>query len=268
MVAEPADTPVTLPLAETLATPAALDAQVTVRPVNTLPNASFVVAPSCTVPPTKMLGAAGLTVTEATGMAGTVIAAVPFCPSLLAVIVADPAAPPVTKPFPFTEATAALLVAQVTVRPDSALPLASFGVAVSWKVWPPGTLAEVGLTATDATGTTVTVIDALPFCPSLEAVTVATPVASPLTSPPPFTEATPGLVDAHVTVRPLNGLPPESCVVAASCRVLPTAILAAVGFITNVATGAWVTVTIPVSAYPPGLPLTTTLTWPVSAPAR
>src|SRR3989442_418706 len=45
----------------------------------------------------------------------TVIAAVPLCPSLVAVIVAWPAATPVASPVKFTVATAGLLVAQVTI---------------------------------------------------------------------------------------------------------------------------------------------------------
>src|SRR5258708_2094413 len=60
-----------------------------------------------------------------------VTAALPLCPSLVAVIVAAPAVTPVTKPLPFTTATAGALLAHVTTRPATALPLASLGVAVS-----------------------------------------------------------------------------------------------------------------------------------------
>src|SRR6266566_1614487 len=206
IVAEAAATPVTRPLAETVATPGALLAQVTTRPVSTLPAESFVVAVSCTAAPPTTLAEAGLTVTEATDTVATVtvITAVPFCPSLLAVIVAVPATAPVTSPLPLTAATVALLVAHVTVRPVSGLPFASFGVATSCTICPTVTVAEAGLTAIDATGTTVTVIAAVPLCPSHAAVTVAAPGATPLTSPLLFTAATPGLVDAHVTTRPLN----------------------------------------------------------------
>ena len=59
------------------------------------------------------------------------IAEVPLCPSLVAVIVVEPAAAPVTSPLPFTVATAALLVAQLTTRPVSGAPFTSRGVAVS-----------------------------------------------------------------------------------------------------------------------------------------
>ena len=80
-----------------------------------------------------MLAVAGLTVTDATGTgtAATAIAAVPPRPSLVAVIVALPAATAVTSPLALTLATAGALLAHVTTRPDSGLPLASVGVAVS-----------------------------------------------------------------------------------------------------------------------------------------
>ena len=60
--------------------------------------------------------------------------AVPFFPSLVAVIVAEPAALPVTSPVVFTVAIDVLPLVQVTARPASGLPLASFGVAVSCTV--------------------------------------------------------------------------------------------------------------------------------------
>src|SRR5690349_1568038 len=78
----------------------------------------------------------------------TVTVALPLCPSLVAVIVADPAAAPLTKPLPFTVATAVLLLDHVTVRPDSGFPLASFGVAVSCTVPLTWTDAAGGLTLT------------------------------------------------------------------------------------------------------------------------
>src|SRR3989440_8409613 len=112
----------------------------------------------------------------------TVMADVPLCPSLVAVIVADPAATPDTSQLPLTVAADVLPLLHVTTRPDSVLPLASFGVAVSCTVWPTPTLAEAGLTVTDATGTLVTVIAAVPLCPSLVAVIVAEPRSEEHTS--------------------------------------------------------------------------------------
>src|SRR3989442_1332634 len=93
------------------------------------------------------------TTLEPGGGAGvTVTAAVPFLPSLVAVIVAAPAATPVTSPLPLTVATAGLPLAHVTTRPTSRLPLASFSVAVSCTVAPTETLGLAGVTVTDATG--------------------------------------------------------------------------------------------------------------------
>jgi len=71
-------------------------AHVTVRPVKVPPAESFGVAVSCTVCPTRMLAVEGASATEATGTVVTVIAAVLLLPSLVAVIVAEPGALPVT----------------------------------------------------------------------------------------------------------------------------------------------------------------------------
>jgi hypothetical protein len=70
----------------------------------------------------------GATVTVVTtggggGPAVTVIADVPDTPAVLAVIVAEPAATPLTIPVELTVAAAALLVDHVTVWPLIVLPL-------------------------------------------------------------------------------------------------------------------------------------------------
>jgi hypothetical protein len=157
-------------------------------------------------------------VTDATG-AVTLIVAVPLCPSLVAVIVAAPAATPVTRPLADTVATAGALLAQVTTRPVRALPAESFGVAASWAVPPIEMLDDAGLTPTEATGTTVTLTAAVPFFPSLVAVIVAEPAALAVTNPVALTVAMVVLLLDHVIVRPVNTLPAESFVVTASCAV-------------------------------------------------
>src|SRR6266705_274234 len=123
--------------------------------------------------------------------AGPVIAELPLFPSLVAVIFAKPVATPVTSPLPFTVATPGASVDQVIALPESGLPLASSGVAVSCSVPPTRIVALVGLKLTDATGT-MTVIAALPLLPSLAAVMLAVPAASAVTSPFAFTVATLG----------------------------------------------------------------------------
>src|SRR5206468_12763245 len=146
-------------------------AHLTTRPVRVLPAESFVTAESCRVPPTKRLADAGLTVTDATGTIVTVMTAVPLLPSLAAVIVAEPAATPVTKPALLTVATAGLLLAQVTTRPASEAPAESLVTAASCCVAPTAMVAEVGVIVTEATGTLATVMVALLLLPSLVAVT-------------------------------------------------------------------------------------------------
>jgi hypothetical protein len=81
-------------------------------------------------------------------------------PSLVAVIVADPAVTPVTNPLAVTVANAGALLAHVTTRPLNGLPAASSGVAVSCWVAPNATGAVAGLTVTDATGIGSNVTDA------------------------------------------------------------------------------------------------------------
>src|SRR5438876_539725 len=116
------------------------------------------------------------------------MSAVPLFPSLVAVIVAVPAADPVTSPLALTVATPAALVPHAIVRPVSTFPLASFRLAVSCTVAPTGTLADAGLTTTDATGAgggggfptrRSTDPGAVPLFPSLVAVMVAVPAATP-----------------------------------------------------------------------------------------
>src|SRR6266568_4090228 len=150
------------------------------------------------------------------------MAAVPLLPPLVAVIVALPTVTPVTSPEALTAAAAPLLVVQVIVRPLSGFPAESLAVALSCSVLPTATLANAGLTVTEATGTTVTVSDAVPLCPPLVAVMVVEPAARAVTSPLVPTVATVVLPLDHATLLPVSGFPPESFGVAVSCTVCPT----------------------------------------------
>ena len=76
-----------------------------------------------------------------------------------------------------------------------------------------------GVTSTDATGTLVTVIDAVPLFPSLVAVIVAEPGVTPETSPELVTVATDVLLLDQVTARPESAAPFASLGVAVSCTV-------------------------------------------------
>src|SRR2546425_10164288 len=152
----------------------------------------------------------------------TVSAAVALCPSLVAVIVATPTARPVTWPLALTAATPGALVDEVMPRPVTRLPRESFGVAVSCNVAPMSTLAIAGVTVTVAIGTFVTVMAAVPLCPSLVAVIVADPGAIPVTRPLAETVTTALWLVVQLTVRPVGEFPAESFVTAASCTVAPT----------------------------------------------
>src|SRR5438552_2153678 len=173
----------------------------------------------------------------------TVMAAVPLFPSLVALIVMEPGVTPVTRPLVLTVATAVLELDHVTVRPESGVPPASLGVAVSCTVWPACTETEGGVTSTDATGTGVTVIVEVPLLPSLVAVIVAVPGVTPETSPLLLTVATAVLELDHVTIRPESGFPPASLGVPVSCTVWPACTDAEGGVTSTVATGTFVTVT-------------------------
>src|SRR6266567_3785717 len=216
----PAATPVTSPVALTVAVDVLLLAQVMERPVRVFPAESFVVAMSWIVPPTTMLPLAGLTVTEATGT--TVTLAVPLFPSLVAVIVAGPAATPITSPVASTPAMAALLVAQVMVRPARELPFASSGVAVSRSVPPTRTVEDAGFTTTDITGTggtetTVTSAESLRF--ALVAKMRADPTPSPCAMPVPETLA---IAEAEVVQFTACGaLLFDMTTVAVNCTLSP-----------------------------------------------
>src|SRR5438552_10363658 len=252
IVANPAAPPVTSPVALTEARLGALLAQVTTRPLSGLPRESCGVAVSRTVAPTKIPASAGVTVTVATDTFVTVMADVPFIPSLVAVIVADPAAPPVTSPVPLTEARLGALLAQVTTRPLSGLPRESFGVAVTCNAAPTKMPATAGVIVTVATGTFVTEMADVPFFPSLVAVIMAEPAATPVTNPLVLTVATAVLL-THVTVRPVRGVPFESFGVAVNSVVAPSVTLAVVGLTVTDATGTLVTVTAAVPASVPPL---------------
>jgi len=116
-----------------------LELQLITRPVRTLLFASRVTAENWAVAPTWRLAVAGDTETDATGTGAgalTVIAAVPVFVSLNAVIVALPAAMPVTRPDAETVLTPVLLELQAITRPVSTLLFASRVTAVSCTVLP------------------------------------------------------------------------------------------------------------------------------------
>src|SRR5215207_7210075 len=105
----------------------------------------------CVVSPSRRVLDAALTVTNATGAATMVTPREPVLPSIVAVIVAGPAATPLTRPLLLTVAVAALDVVHVTVFPVSVLPFASRAVAESCAVCPTEMSPEGAETSTVAT---------------------------------------------------------------------------------------------------------------------
>ena len=126
----------------------------------------------------------------------------------------------------------------------------------------------------------VTVIVAWPVFPSLVAVIVALPTATPPTSPLVSTVATAASLVPHVTERPVSGLPAVSLGEAVSFSVPFTWTVATAGATSTLLTGIFVTVmaevplfpsevavsvTGPPAAFPVTRPLASTLASVVSA---
>ena len=114
MVAVPTDTPVTSPLALTVATAVLLLLQVTFWFVA---FAGVMVELSCCVPPIRTEAEVGDTLTPVTSIGLTVMTEVAvLAPSaVVTVMVAVPTDTPVTRPVALTVATAVLLLLQVTL---------------------------------------------------------------------------------------------------------------------------------------------------------
>src|SRR5512142_48541 len=251
----PLPAPVTTPVDETVATVASLVLHAIVRPVRTFPFASFVTAVSCTVLPTSIVALEGVTVTLATGTGRIVTDAVPDTPSAVAVIVTAPVSTAVTTPLDVTVALAGLLELHETVR-DTVFPFTSFTVAVSVVDWPTIIVVDEGVTVTLPTGAKVTFTVDVPLLPSLVAVIVTVPAATPVTAPVGETVATPGLLVDHATTRPVSTLPLASLTVAVSVIVCPTDTDAGDGVTVTLATGTIVTVTRAVPVTPSHVALT------------
>jgi hypothetical protein len=241
-VAVPGVTPVTTPVVDTVATAVLLELHVTTRLVTTVPFRSLTVTESGVVLPVETLAVAGVTVTVPTGIGTMLTEAVPDFPSLVAVIVAVPTVTPVTTPPLETVAIAVLLELHVTTRPVSTAPLASFSVAASAPVCPMMIELVAGETATVATGAGVTVTVEVPDFPSLVAVIVAVPGATPVTTPLD-TVAAAVLLEVHVTILSVTTIPFTSFTVGVSVVVLAATTVAVLGVTMTLPTGV-VTVTV------------------------
>ncbi len=165
--------------------------------------------------------------------------------AVFTVIVAVPAATPVTTPAELTVATEVLLLVHVTLL---LVALAGDTVAVSVAVPPTDMLAVVGVTVTPVTGTlavvTVTVQVAVKPPSAVFTVIVVVPAATPVTTPAELTVATEVLLLVHVTLL-LVALAGDT--VAVSVAVPPTDMLAVAGVTVTPVTG---------TVFPPPLPFT------------
>src|SRR6185437_7396270 len=272
-VAEPGAIALTTPVLDTVAIAAALVDHVMARPESAAPFASRAVAESVTEPPMLRLAVPGFTATDATGIGGggvvavTTTCAVPVLPSAVAVMSVVPAPTPVTRPLALTVAIDLFADAHVMGRPASVLPFASVATASSALDAPTSSVAEPGVTATAATGMTVTVIADDALLPSTVPLTVAEPAETAVTLPDASTVATCDAELAHTMARPLSGL--ELASYATVCRVTvpPVTRVAAEGRTATDATGTCTTVTVvtvdaplelaAICVFPIDLPVTT-----------
>jgi hypothetical protein len=145
-------------------------------------------------------------------------------PSLDALIIAMPDPTAFTSPDASTVATAVFELSQVTVLPESCVPVESRSVAVAMAVWP--ITAADGLTATITLATgegggAMTVMLARPDAPSLTALTTVVPGATAEITPESVTLAIDAAELYHVTARSGSGVPFSSLGIATARAVCP-----------------------------------------------
>lgn len=206
-----------MPPAPAIATVLSADAQATGRPVSTFPAASYAVATSWAVSPSRSSTEPGDTTTRATPASGarTRTIAVPVTPSTVARTIAVPAASALTSPPGPRVMTSESAVDHATPRPVSTLPAESRATASKSPVPPTFRTSESGTTSTRPTrgpggATEVTRTIAEPLTPPTVAVMRAVPRAMAVTPPSAPTRATVLSADDQATARPLSGLPAES----------------------------------------------------------
>jgi len=180
----------------------------------------------------------GLTATEATGAGDTVTAPTPLFPSTVAVMIALPGESAVTNPVTLTVATLGRPELQAIDLPETTLPCASNGSAMSWAVWPTVRSRLDGETRTATTGTGITWIWATADFPSMLAATGTVPTYRPVTTPDEETVAKLESATAQKTFRPVSTLPDASNADAVRVTVAPTTTLASGGATCTLATGA------------------------------
>ena len=195
-----------------------------------------------------------VTVATAAGAGAAIVAvAAPVCPSLAAMIDAEPDATAVICPVELTVATSGFALDHVTDLPVSTLPAASRSVAVAWEDCPTANDDEESATEIDATGSgggSVVVSWAVAVMPSANAVMVVVPALTPLASPAAETVAMAGFADDQATTRFASTAPLASRTVAMNRDVSPTSTNAVAGESCTLAAGVAVTVMDAVASKP------------------
>ena len=163
IVVAPSATPVTSPAASTVATPSSLDDQENSAPTTGRPCVLNAWADRRSVSPTATESIDGDTVTD-TGLVGsnTPISDDAEAPPDMAVIVVVPSATPVTRPEASTVATDSSLDDQENSAPASVRPSASYASADRRSVSPKARESALGVTVTDATGSSTPVLRVAP----------------------------------------------------------------------------------------------------------
>ena len=151
------------------------------------------------------------------------IFAVPRACPAATVIVAIPWATPRTNPVLSTDATEASLDDQAKAAPSTGWPFSSNTLATSRSV-SPGAIVSAGGDTVTVPADWVTVTTALPETSPAPADTIALPLPTAVTRPPPSTVATSLSLLDHDTATPTIARPIWSRTSAESCSVCPMAV--------------------------------------------
>lgn len=150
-VAVPAASARATPPASTDTIAGALEFQVMAAAFTGAPSVSNAVTTKVSAPPMGIDAAAGASWSLVTPAGRTVTVAEPMRPSMLAVTVAIPTERPRSSALPSTVATAPLVLAHCTVRPETAVPRESVTLTVSGVRPPTSSCTAVGVMVTAAT---------------------------------------------------------------------------------------------------------------------
>ncbi len=197
MVTDPFATAVTRPLESTAASAGLELCQAMVRPVRTLPCASFTVAVACVVCPTDSVPLPNDTPTVAAGTPSTFTDAVAFLLFDCAVMIASPFATPVTRPASETVAIDGFEDDHFGTTPLTMRPLSSSAEAVSCRLSPGRIEAFSGATVRDDVDPRRTSTEADAVTPLSCALIVTDPSSRPVITPSALMVATVGSELTH-----------------------------------------------------------------------